>query len=303
MNQEQTIPIFDRFVSVFNNVRDTEPKEMKLKEFLALGLEYREQITRIRVATDKNVRNSLKKQLPMMTTSGIFRGGRKAECLFAHSGLICIDIDEKDNTQVPEFEHLKEKVLCRIEEVAYAAQSVGGKGFFVIVPLKYPLQHKRQFKKLQEQFAEMGITIDSACSDVNRLRCVSFDDKPYINEKAKPYDGLYYESTLSRSQYIPHRDFTDNSDEKALLACGYAVRHHIDMTMNYLDWMKIGFALASLGEFGRELFHMVSSVSEKYNAHETDKKFTELLRSGNRIGIGTFFHYCQQYGVLCDGTR
>ena len=42
---------------------------------------------------------------------------------------------------------------------------------------------------------------------------------------------------------------------------------------------------------------------KKYKPAETDRKFTELLRDGNRIGIGTFFHYCQQFGVRCDGSR
>ena len=193
MKTNQTIPIFDRVVSVFSNVRDTEPLEMKLIEFLALGHLYKEQIKRLRYCSDKEVRNYYKKQLPMMTTSGVFRGGRKADCLVAHSGLICIDIDEDDNTGIPDFEYLKENVLSRIEEVAYAARSVGGAGYFAIIPLKYPSQHKRQFKKLQEQFAELGITIDAACSDVCRLRCLSYDEAPYINEGAVAYTGVYKE--------------------------------------------------------------------------------------------------------------
>lgn len=305
MKTNQTTPIFDRVVSVFSNVRDTEPQEMRLIEFLVLGHFYKEQIMRLRQCSDKDVRNYYKKQLPMMTTSGVFRGGRKADCLAAHSGLICIDIDEGDNTGVPDFEHLKENVLSRIDEVAYAARSVGGAGYFAIIPLKYPSQHKRQFKKLQEQFAELGITIDAACSDVCRLRCVTYDEEPHINEEAKPYDGLYNEPQVAplRQSFHSISGYVDNTDEKAFLACKYAVQHHIDMTRSYDDWMKIGFALASLGEFGRDLFHMVSSVNEKYKPAETDRKFTELLRDGNRIGIGTFFHYCQRFGVRCDGSR
>ena len=305
MNDKQTIPIFERHVSVFRNVRDTEPKEMKLKEFLSLGLLYRLQISRLRAATDKEVRNNLKKYLPMMTTSGVFRGGRKAECLAAHNGLICIDIDEGDNTAVPDFDHLKENMLSKIEEVAYAARSVGGRGFYAIIPLKYPERHKQQFKQLQQDFASLGITIDQACSDVCRLRCVSYDEAPYINQQAEQYCGLYDEKPAP----VPRREFhrcmndVDNTDEKAFLACKYAVQHHIDMTRSYDDWMKIGFALASLGEFGRDLFHMVSSVNEKYKPAETDRKFTELLRDGNRICIGTFFYYCKRFGVRCDGSR
>lgn len=48
MIEKQSIPFFDRYVSVFNNIHDTEPKEMKLGEFLALGAQYREQIMRLR---------------------------------------------------------------------------------------------------------------------------------------------------------------------------------------------------------------------------------------------------------------
>ena len=305
MNENQTIPIFERYVSVFGNVHDTEPKEMKLSEFLALGERYQEQIFRLRDCTNKDERSYYKKQLPMMTTSGVFRGGRKADCLAGYSGLICIDIDEADNTEVSDFDKLKENVLCNIKEVAYAARSVGGRGFYAIIPLKYPERHKQQFKQLQQDFASLGITIDQACSDVCRLRCVSYDEAPYINQQAEQYCGLYVEKPAP----VPRREFhrcmndVDNTDEKAFLACKYAVQHHIDMTRSYDDWMKIGFALASLGEFGRDLFHMVSSVNEKYKPAETDRKFTELLRDGNRIGIGTFFHYCQRFGVRCDGSR
>ena len=305
MNTNQTTPIFDRVVSVFSNVRDTEPQEMRLIEFLVLGHFYKEQIMRLRQCSDKDVRNYYKKQLPMMTTSGVFRGGRKADCLAAYSGLICIDIDEADNTEVPDFDNLKENVLCNIKEVAYAARSVGGRGFYAIIPLKYPERHKQQFKQLQQDFASLGITIDQACSDVCRLRCVSYDEAPYINQQAEQYCGLYVEKSVSVPcrEFNRHTNYVDNTDEKAFLACKYAVQHHIDMTGSYDDWMKIGFALASLGEFGRELFHMVSSVNGKYKPAETDRKFTELLRDGNRISIGTFFHYCQRFGVRCDGSR
>lgn len=299
MNENQTIPIFERYVSVFNNVHDTEPKEMKLGEFLAFGLRYRDQINRLRASADKNVRNSLKRQLPMMTTSGVFRGGRKAECLTAHSGLICIDIDQKDNTKVPDFDHLKENVLSRIEEVAYAARSVGGRGFFAIIPLKYPSQHKRQFKKLQEQFAGLGITIDAACSDVCRLRCLSYDDEPYINEEAVAYTGVYNEPRQPHWQPWQRNGFADDTDERVYQACKEIELRKIDMTDNYEDWIAIGFSLATLGEGGREYFHIVSRQSPKYRARETDQKFTSFLRSGSKgYSIGTFFYYCQRFDVV-----
>jgi len=299
MIEKQSIPFFDRYVSVFNNIHDTEPKEMKLGEFLALGAQYREQIMRLRAATGHETRSRLKKQLPMMTTSGVFRGGRRAECLAAYSGLICIDIDAKDNTEVPDFDHLKGNVLSQIKEVAYAARSVGGKGYFAIIPLRYPNQHKQQFKQLQKDFADIGITIDAACSDVCRLRCLSYDDEPYINEDAVAYTGVYREPRQPQWLPWPRNGFADDTDERVYLACKEIELRKIDMTDNYEDWIAIGFSLATLGEGGREYFHIVSRQSPKYRARETDQKFTSFLRSGSKgYSIGTFFYYCQRFGVV-----
>ena len=82
------------------------------------------------------------------------------------------------------------------------------------------------------------------------------------------------------------------------MTCMEIKRRHIVMTESYDDWISIGFSLASLGEEGREYFHIVSSQNAKYTERETDRKFDGFLRGNGRIGIGTFFHYCKQFGVL-----
>lgn len=300
MNAKNTIPIFQRRISWFSNKFDTDPKDISLGDFLAKGEAFRIQIMHLRNSHDENERKRIKGSLPQAAISGVFFGSRKAENLAAHSGLICIDIDEKDNTDVPDFERLKENVLCNIKEVAYASHSVSGKGYFAIIPLKYPQIHERQFKQLQQDFAKMGITIDKACSDVSRLRCLSYDDAPYINEDAVQYDGFVTtEATQPHYRAWHRRHFADDTDERVYMACKDIEARHIDMTDCYDDWIRIGFSLASLGEQGREYFHAISRQSQKYNPQETDKKFTGFLHSGKgRYSIGTFFHYCKQFGLL-----
>ena len=135
-NKEDSI--FDRKISWFTSMRDVEPKNTTLGEFLAKGEEYREHIERLRACRNADERRFLKGQLPQATISGVFQGSRKADNLTAHSGLICVDIDAKDNPDVNDFEHLKENILSQIDEVSYAAHSVGGKGYFVILKLAYP---------------------------------------------------------------------------------------------------------------------------------------------------------------------
>lgn len=295
-NKEDSI--FDRKISWFTSMRDVEPKDTTLGEFLAMGVEYREQLERLRSCRNDDERKYLKIQLPQATISGVFQGMRKADNLVAHSGLICVDIDAKDNPDVSDFEHLKENVLSRIEEVAYAAHSVGGKGYFVILKLAYPGRHAAQFRELKKDFAKYGITIDGACSDVSRLRCLSYDEAPFVNDDASLYKGVEEAPKRIAQPFRPRYSFTDDTDERVYMACMEIKRRHIDMTENYDDWINLGFSLASLGEEGREYFHIVSQQNPKYSQRETDRKFDGFLRGNGRIGIGTFFHYCKLFGVL-----
>lgn len=67
----------------------------------------------------------------------------------------------------------------------------------------------------------------------------------------------------------------------------------------YDDWIRAGFALASLGEAGREKFIEISSESEKYkdSEEELNEKFDSLLRDyDGRIKLGTFYKIAEKYG-------
>lgn len=253
-------------------------------------------IAELRSCTDGERRRQIKMSLPQATISGVFSPSRSAENLVRHSGLICVDIDRKENEHIANFDTLIEDVLSRIEEVTYAAHSVSGKGYFVIIPLRYPQLHKAQFEQLVRVFADMGIYIDRACGDVCRLRCQSYDEKPYINLDAKPFCGIYHKpkKTRARCQWVYAES---DVEEKVARLCREIAMRHIDLTANYEDWVKIGAALSSLGESGRQWFHLCSSQNSGYNSAECDRKFNNLLRSNRQIGIGTFFYYCRQYGI------
>jgi hypothetical protein len=63
-----------------------------------------------------------------------------------------------------------------------------------------------------------------------------------------------------------------------------------DVTENYDDWLKIGFALAS--EFGTEgegYFQRVSQFNPKYNPQDASKKFENALKNGKSVKIASFF--------------
>lgn len=72
-----------------------------------------------------------------------------------------------------------------------------------------------------------------------------------------------------------------------------------DITADYGDWLKVGFALASeFGESGRRYFHDISSLYSGYNQEESDTKYSECLKSDNgRTDISTLFYLAKNQGV------
>lgn len=288
--------IFQTHISVYNGVTDNTGTRMPLGTFLFCK-EYKDDILRLRVVFDKEKRNALKRSLPQATISGVFSPTRAKNNLSQHSGLICVDIDAKDNPDILDWETLKQD-LSVLPQIAYCALSVSGKGLFLVIPLRYPEKHLQQFRQLQIDFRKMGIMIDSACSDITRLRCLSYDEHPIINENATLYEGVYVEKPKHKSFPTCFIYEGENTSAEVAVCCRKIQQCGIDITASYDDWLKVGCALATLGESGRSLFHICSRQNAKYNAAKTDKMFTDLLRRNyQQVNIGTFFWMCKQHGI------
>lgn len=285
--------IFDTKISFYANVTDNVGTEITLREFLFCD-KYKEQIEAIRSCTNEEQQKSLKKQLPLATISGTFAPIRRADNLVAHSRLFCIDIDRKDNMGVEWFDDLKNE-WHNIPQILYAAHSVRGEGWFAIFRIAHPDKHKEHFEALRRDFATSGLVIDRACKDVSRMRTISYDPEPYVNEDAAIYNKEWVEP---KPTFRTSCNFDGKGDdmEQVERCCREIVARGIDITSTYDDWFHVGAALASLGERGRSLFHLVSSQNAKYKATETDRKFDNCLRYVNNISIGTF-HICSKYGI------
>ena len=288
--------IFQTHISVYNGVTDNTGTRIPLGTFLFCK-EYKDDILRLRAVFDKEKRNALKRSLPQATISGVFSPTRAKNNLSQHSGLICVDIDAKDNPDILDWETLKQE-LSVLPQIAYCALSVSGKGLFLVIPLRYPEKHLQQFRQLQIDFRKMGIMIDSACSDITRLRCLSYDEHPIINENATLYEGVYVEKPKHKSFPTCFIYEGENTSAEVAVCCRKIQQCGIDITASYDDWLKVGCALATLGESGRSLFHICSRQNAKYNIAKTDKMFTDLLRRNyQQVNISTFFWMCKQHGI------
>ena len=72
-----------------------------------------------------------------------------------------------------------------------------------------------------------------------------------------------------------------------------------DLTVDYGDWLRIGFALAdAIGESGRSYFHRLSRFYPSYNQQECDRQYDNCLCStGHGVTIRTFFQLAKDHGI------
>lgn len=269
----------------------------------------------------------IKRGLPAATLSGYFAPKRKEADLQQHSGFICIDIDdhfnrknaEGKNVSFPQsLDHVME-ILQQIPWVIYAAHSVGGVGYFALIPLgpvtthsslPTPHSHKWYFECLEEEFKEYGLIIDPACSDVTRLRIISYDPEPYRNPHAVPYMGRHgfigreekkqrEDEARRAAEDAAYRARLNKSNDDVLRdveACVQQIEQQaLDITTDYLTTVKIGMALYSLGDSGLYIWKRICRFRSADHTHlRTDRDLEQRWRTfgtGKSVPIEWFFKY------------
>ena len=284
-------------VSIYNGVTDKTGIVATLATFLR-DTKHQKEIEEARLIADKEQRNAVKKRMPQAVIGGVCSPTRSAENT-TPNGLICVDLDAGDNPNISDWQSLKEQ-LSIIPEIAYISLSFSANGLFLIVPLEYPQKFTDHFRQLEDDFSAMGLNIDHACSDVCRMRCMSFDPQPYINHSARRYKRLYQPQQRPLRQVQHYSNSEDDTLSKVAQLVQQITDTETNITSNYDDWIKAGQALSSLGEEGREFYHAISAVDGRYKERETDNKFNSFLRLTHSVGIGTFFHLCQEYGIIAQ---
>lgn len=283
----------DTIVSLFSDYRSVRPlRSIPLLEWLQSDA-FAPQVNRIRSTSDKRARDRLKAQLPAITPSGVFER-RSAKGLIRHSGLIQIDIDEKENGQLPEYDNLP-NILADFPWLAYLGRSVSGRGWWGLVPISDPSRHRDHFRALVHVFREQGIQLDRLPANVASLRGYSYDPNAYFNFRAEPF-------TEVRER---HRPFAENPpilnwwEIRRMERFVHQIeRREIDLTSDYHHWFALASAFANhFGEAGREYFHRLSQFYPDYRPAETDALFDSVSRNSYDYSLGTFYYLCQQHGI------
>ncbi|MTU30694.1 BT4734/BF3469 family protein [Parabacteroides merdae] len=317
-------------VSIFRCKKNkASVKTVDIQEWLLQRNEYTLIVEKLRETDDDDERKRLKSSLPAITVSGVF-SKRRADCLLRPSNLICIDIDGKDNPSISDMEVLKAS-LAKLSYVMYCGLSASGNGLFCIIPYDDFGKHKLYFNALQQEFKDMGIIIDSSCSDICRLRFYSYDEHPYVNWDAEVYTHTVEKTNIAhlkskevfskRSSDIQisnenpralsieeallqpsNLDFASatplSKTEEAERLLNLVIERQIDITPIFNDWIKIGLVIKNLfGGKGLDLFLQVSSFHPKYSQEEAESKYFELNEKKYKTNTQSLFEIAAKYGI------
>lgn len=130
--------------------------------------------------------DSLKKALPAILVSGIFRGGRTADKLAVYSHVICLDLDNIDTDKV----HAFTEEICKCEYTFIAFISPSGQGVKILVKVDSGSNyHRDAYKQVVRFYSDLlKVEFDEKTCDICRLTFMSYDPDPYYYPDSKIFE-------------------------------------------------------------------------------------------------------------------
>lgn len=232
-----------------------------------------------------------------VTFSGTFTK-RKVENLLTFSGYICVDIDDVSNATIVK------QTLCRDESMqpvlAFISPSGNGvKAVYRVSPDLDPAHVSEAYSFLADKIENKnGFVVDQTPKSVATACFLPWDQDSYFNKDAPEIELPSFRKSTATESGINSYPVNSQTVEKIEELVKHLQKNNINIADNYKDWIDLGFALASLGEDGRPLYHQVSKISSKYNYSDCEEQFNICLRDGRGdITIGTFFHMLKKADV------
>lgn len=260
-------------------------------------------VHKLRNAKDTNVKKGIKAKLDYVTWSGIFTK-RQNDRLVMHSGLLCIDLDDLQDVAATKEQLIKDKYSFAV------FLSPSGNGLKVLVLIE-AAHHLESFLELEQYYLlHYGLVVDQSGKDIARACYMSYDPNVYINTASKTWFVVNKPTAAAAPAeeqlpaVVPVKKANPKDIDRVSFCVEQIEEQRIDITSEYDDWLKIAFALSTLGEEGRAFFHRVSRFNEKYDAKLCDDKFSECLKNRNRIRTpNPFYTILGDYGIETKRPR
>lgn len=259
-----------------------------------LAAMYAPLVEKIRNEPDKKKRQILKKQLPAIAVSGTF-SARSNDALLNHSGLMAFDVDADNNPGLSarNAASLRDQI-ARFSQVIYCSLSVSGGGVWGVVAIEKPDLHKEHFAALKLDFAAHGISIDSGCGDVSRLRFLPFDPDEIIKS-----EGAVYTKLLFPKAHTP-APWTGSAcpDDLAMQAAKFLIDSRATVAFGYDDYFKIVTACKnSFGDNGELIAWNILENCPCFAVSNFRKDFASKWKSaGSKVTGGTLVHIAKEAG-------
>lgn len=259
-----------------------------------------------------DLRGEFKRQnLPFITFGGEF-SYRAIKDLTTASGLVCLDIDGQDQTPnlIPEdIGPLRER-LSQDPDLSSVLlfRSPSGDGLKVVINTRQEIRNDSDFKRAYRSIEnyvrqKYNIVSDPARKDIAGACFLCHDEEAVLNQAGAGFDVERWFPVEAPKTTPVRQDSVRTGDEpsdyvRALVCVEDIESSGIDITSDRTDWRDIGFALSTLGEAGRELFHRVSRFYPQYDPTDTDKQFDSFLRgTGEGITLNSLFKIAKNHGV------
>lgn len=180
--------------------------------------------------------------------------------------------------------------------------------FRVILPTSKPITlDPEQFKMMMTEVMRRYPQADPACKNIDRMYFGApgaevhflpgtslFDWQPVYLQAVERWQQE--RSRIQRSCRAPSRH-----DLEALTR--QVEKKEIDLTENYEDWVRIGFALNhELGPDGESYFHRLSQFHPGYEPSKCSKKYEQCASDG-QVTLGTIFYLAKQAGINVKTRR
>lgn len=193
-------------LTIFRHLHSAKPQKTPLKKIVdmirtsQLLEEYTQEARRYYAAGEKAQGDSIKKNLlPAFAPAGYLLDGKGRDNLIGLTGICFVDVDHVEGEELEE----SMAILRGDEHVLLAARSVSGHGLHILVPYTLwredpsePLPstpgklnqiYGSVFKSTAARYrSSLGLPIDKAAENAERLCIVSSDPEAWYNPTAKP---------------------------------------------------------------------------------------------------------------------
>lgn len=188
-------------VTLFTSLYDKRPHYREASDVLKLIKDNEKQkalIEQIRITADKDARNLLKKELPIICFGGRFKE-RKNDALIEASRLVVLDFDDV-------LDVVTKKTELMLLPFVYAVWlSPGPSGLKALVKVSSD-NHLGHFKALSKDITG----VDESGKDISRACFMSYDKDIYVNEVADTYNRLVEEAYTDEQKFEKLKKWLEN---------------------------------------------------------------------------------------------